>query len=138
MDNKLIELNCMCCNKTYLGEEPKICCSGKDCGCMGMPTEPIVCSAHCYYKLPFMKDSYLNWINVNDKLPHEHFLYGNEHDKEIIVRYEYPIVGFENKTKEVITVVYYNKVQGFYTDYSDFNFNAKYITHYMFLPVSPI
>lgn len=29
----------------------EICCSGKDCGCMGMPTEPPVCSDMCYEEL---------------------------------------------------------------------------------------
>jgi hypothetical protein len=136
MENKLVELQCMSCNKTYLGEEPKYCCNGKECGCMGMPIEPEVCSAHCYYNL--LVSDYLIWININDKLQHQHYLYGKEHDINIIVRYEYPIIGFENKNKEVITTVYYNKEQGFYTDYYDFNFNEKYITHYMFLPASPI
>ena len=32
------------------GEEIEVtmCCSGRDCGCMGMPTEPPVCSEKCY------------------------------------------------------------------------------------------
>lgn len=28
MSEKLIELNCMSCNKTFLGEEPEYCCNG--------------------------------------------------------------------------------------------------------------
>lgn len=24
------------------------CCSGYECGCMGMPTEPPICSEECY------------------------------------------------------------------------------------------
>lgn len=27
--------------------EPVTCCSGRDCGCMGMPTEPPFCSDKC-------------------------------------------------------------------------------------------
>jgi len=25
-----------------------MCCSGHECGCMGLPTEPPVCSEKCY------------------------------------------------------------------------------------------
>jgi hypothetical protein len=49
---KLIELTCMGCGETFMGVEPKMCCSGRDCGCMGMPIEPVICSEECYYKLP--------------------------------------------------------------------------------------
>ena len=31
MSEKLIELNCMSCNKTFLGEEPEYCCNGSGC-----------------------------------------------------------------------------------------------------------
>lgn len=48
---KLVELNCMVCGKEFWGKEPTMCCSGRECGCMGMPTEPIVCSEECYDKL---------------------------------------------------------------------------------------
>ena len=30
--------------------EVTMCCSGHDCGCMGMPTEPPVCSKECFDK----------------------------------------------------------------------------------------
>ena len=36
----------------------KPCCSGFDCGCMGKPTEPPVCSKECY-------DKYMNQIKKN-------------------------------------------------------------------------
>ena len=52
----LVTCSCMVCGKEFEGEEPKMCCSGRDCGCMGMPTEPIVCSRKCYDKL--MKRNY--------------------------------------------------------------------------------
>lgn len=38
-----------------MGEEPQMCCDGRMCGCMGQPTEPIVCSEKCYYGLPHMQ-----------------------------------------------------------------------------------
>jgi len=47
-ENELQINYCMNCNKDFLGEEPKMCCSGRECGCMGMPTEPVVCSKKCY------------------------------------------------------------------------------------------
>ena len=28
--------------------EIQMCCSGRDCGCMGMPVEPAVCSEECF------------------------------------------------------------------------------------------
>ncbi len=49
--NKLVALNCEVCQNEYLGEEPVGCCSGRDCGCLGLPTEPQVCSEECYSKL---------------------------------------------------------------------------------------
>jgi hypothetical protein len=54
MNDKTIEikLTCMGCGETFMGPEPKMCCSGRDCGCMGMPIEPIVCSEECYNRLP--------------------------------------------------------------------------------------
>lgn len=49
--NKLVKLNCWICQKEYEGEEPEMCCSGRECGCMGQPIDPIVCSEECYNKL---------------------------------------------------------------------------------------
>lgn len=54
-DVKLVDLICMVCEAEFKGEEPKMCCSGRDCGCMGLPTEPIVCSKQCYDNLPINK-----------------------------------------------------------------------------------
>lgn len=35
---------------------PQMCCSAHDCGCMGLPIEPPVCSEECFYKAyPHMK-----------------------------------------------------------------------------------
>ena len=36
---------CLVCEKEI---EVQMCCSGRDCGCMGQPTEPPVCSSECY------------------------------------------------------------------------------------------
>jgi hypothetical protein len=52
-----MKLNCQVCGKEFEGEEPKMCCSGRDCGCLGLPTEPIVCSKECYDRLPINKDN---------------------------------------------------------------------------------
>lgn len=30
--------------------EPQMCCSGKDCGCMGLPIDPPICSEECWEK----------------------------------------------------------------------------------------
>jgi hypothetical protein len=46
-----VEIVCQGCNETYLGPEPQTCCSGRDCGCMGMPIEPMVCSTECFDRL---------------------------------------------------------------------------------------
>ena len=37
--------HCLICGKEI---EVQVCCSGGDCGCMGQPTEPPVCSSECY------------------------------------------------------------------------------------------
>lgn len=38
---------CENCNSP-LDFEPQMCCSGADCGCRGMPVDPMVCSIDCY------------------------------------------------------------------------------------------
>ena len=39
---------CFCCGKPMPDDyEPEYCCSGVECGCMGMPIEPPFCSAQC-------------------------------------------------------------------------------------------
>jgi hypothetical protein len=50
-DVKEVELTCQVCGTKYRGPEPKVCCSGQDCGCLGQPIDPIVCSEKCYSKL---------------------------------------------------------------------------------------
>ncbi len=39
---------CEICGKEI---EVRMCCSGFDCGCMGLPIDPPVCSNECYDKL---------------------------------------------------------------------------------------
>lgn len=46
-----IRLNCMGCGNDFYGPEPKMCCDGRECGCMGQPVEPVVCSQECYDKV---------------------------------------------------------------------------------------
>jgi len=48
---ELIELDCMVCNKVYMDTEPQRCCNGWQCGCMGQPIDPVVCSQECYDKI---------------------------------------------------------------------------------------
>jgi hypothetical protein len=38
---------CMVCGED-LGYEPQMCCSGHQCGCMGMPVDPPICSKECH------------------------------------------------------------------------------------------
>jgi len=37
----------------------RVCCSGHECGCMGMPVDPPVCSDKCY-------DEFMTKPNVKD------------------------------------------------------------------------
>lgn|SRR5574340_45679 len=39
---------CLICHKPVPEYKPKYCCNGVDCGCMGQPIEPCVCSDTCY------------------------------------------------------------------------------------------
>jgi len=45
MKSKQIKLTCENCGKIYMGEEPRICCNGDHCGCMGLPIDPILCES---------------------------------------------------------------------------------------------
>ena len=42
---------CMNCTQEFFGEDPQYCCNGRECGCMGQPVEPVVCSEKCYHEL---------------------------------------------------------------------------------------
>lgn len=44
---KLVTLTCMVCKKSFQDEEPQRCCNGSECGCAGMPVDPIACSPEC-------------------------------------------------------------------------------------------
>lgn len=137
MSNKLVKLNCMSCGTEFMSEEPQMCCSGRECGCMGIPIDPIVCSEHCYYSLPFLKDKYLVWIETSKELPSYPY-YDNENKSneiELIVRYEQEIVGFDEK--EIICSAFYSQISGFYIS-GDSNFELKNVTHFMYMPKSPM
>ena len=43
--------HCEACDKFVPGFEYQMCCSGFECGCMGKPVEPCVCSEECWDKL---------------------------------------------------------------------------------------
>lgn len=42
---------CECCGKFVEGFKYQMCCSGHECGCMGMPIEPCICSQECWDKM---------------------------------------------------------------------------------------
>lgn len=50
LNDGLVDLTCIICGESFRGEEPKMCCSGRECGCMGLPIDPVVCSKECYEK----------------------------------------------------------------------------------------
>ena len=51
MQNESGEVLCDGC-EAPLGPDydPQMCCSGIDCGCMALPTNPPVCSKECFDK----------------------------------------------------------------------------------------
>ena len=46
-DRPLVDLECMGCGKHFMGDLPRMCCSGFECGCMGLPVDPVCCSKEC-------------------------------------------------------------------------------------------
>lgn len=49
---KIVNLTCENCGTKWQGEEPKMCCNGTDCGCMGLPVDgPICCDEKCFNEL---------------------------------------------------------------------------------------
>lgn len=38
---------CLSCGKPVPDYEPTFCCADRDCGCLGLPTEPCCCSTEC-------------------------------------------------------------------------------------------
>ncbi len=38
---------CIICGKEVPDYEPEMCCSGNECGCLGVPIEPCLCSVRC-------------------------------------------------------------------------------------------
>ena len=43
--------HCVVCGKEVEDYEPVYCCNGDECGCMGQPVEPCVCSRKCEDKI---------------------------------------------------------------------------------------
>ena len=41
---------CEVCNEFVEGFEYLMCCDGRECGCMGQPIEPCICSTECWEK----------------------------------------------------------------------------------------
>ncbi|MES2395650.1 MAG: hypothetical protein V4549_06590 [Bacteroidota bacterium] len=67
--NKSMSENyCMACGVGYIGDEPKMCCSGRECGCMGMPIEPLVCSKECSDKGNFITTFESDLVNQTKNL----------------------------------------------------------------------
>lgn len=58
MKSDIVKADCLGCGKEF-DFDPRMCCSGRECGCMGMPTEPQVCSAECMDKVypPYKEES---------------------------------------------------------------------------------
>ena len=50
---KIETYNCWGCEKDLIDYNPQMCCSGRECGCIGLPTNPPFCNPECYsiYKL---------------------------------------------------------------------------------------
>ncbi len=46
--SKTVECDCMMCQKPLENYDPQMCCGGFDCGCMGLPTNPPICSEECW------------------------------------------------------------------------------------------
>ena len=129
----------MSCGTEFMDEEPQMCCSGRDCGCHGMPIDPIICSEHCYYSLPFMKHLYLKWFDIKDKLPNNTDLHSKLHKDsaiEVIIRYEYYVVGFDDTAKEKISTAYYVPTRNIFE--TDEGIPISNVTHFMYLPKSPL
>jgi len=48
---------CEICGKEMIGFEYQMCCSGHECGCMGKPIEPCICSKSCWEEFKRLRDS---------------------------------------------------------------------------------
>ncbi|GIO33683.1 hypothetical protein J2TS6_48240 [Paenibacillus albilobatus] len=42
---------CLVCGTDVPDYEPEYCCDGRECGCMGLPIEPPLCSSECAIKV---------------------------------------------------------------------------------------
>lgn len=39
---------CIVCGTPVPDYKPEYCCDGRECGCMGKPIEPPICSGECF------------------------------------------------------------------------------------------
>lgn len=46
--SQTIDCDCMMCGKALENYDPQMCCNAFDCGCMGKPTNPPICSEECW------------------------------------------------------------------------------------------
>lgn len=51
LNKALVMCRCVVCKKEYADVEPQMCCNGRECGCMGLPIDPPLCSKECGEKL---------------------------------------------------------------------------------------
>lgn len=62
----MVKYSCEYCEDD-LGFEPKMCCDGYMCGCMGRPVDPMVCSRECFLlQYPHMANTEEERHLVND------------------------------------------------------------------------
>jgi hypothetical protein len=69
-DANKVWLQCIVCGDSFKGEEPKMCCDGSNCGCLGQPIDPIVCSENCFNNLPFRNNLKDEDVQANNKRIH--------------------------------------------------------------------
>ena len=60
--------NCIICNKPVPDYEPKLCCSGYECGCLGKPIEPCLCSIECDHALFHSIEGTLEEIRIKNNI----------------------------------------------------------------------
>ena len=87
---------CEICGKEI---EVAMCCSGRECGCMGQPIDPPACSEECYIKLMAKYGRKSNMDMIKDKNGNEL----KEGDDVKVGDLEFKIEQFQNmKTGETL------------------------------------
>jgi len=96
-----MEYPCMICGTTIPDYDPKMCCSGRECGCMGQPTEPAICSDECWDK--FGENNEMNTIIHNHSwIKVKRFIEPKEmHDPKAIIDWKFAYQSLnDHHTKE--------------------------------------